>query len=376
MSDLVKIDPKEYGLEENKAKEIAAQFRPMLDKMEELEAEYNEVLKLPVEDPETAAKAKEVRLKYVKVRTGTAEIHKSQKAFYLAGGRFVDGWKNAQLFASQGIEEKLKEIETYQERLEAERKEKLRAERWEQLSQYREEEPVGLGEMEQDVFDALLAGAKANHEAVLEAERKAEAERIEKERLDNLERERRIEIAPYLEFADGAPELRELSEKDYKGLLANLKKAKADFEAEQEKIRKENERLKKEQEEERKRQEKLEAERKAKEEAERKEREAQARKEREAHEAELRKERAERERIQAEIKAKEEAEAKAHKEAEQAKRQSELAPDKDKLKALANAFMAVEFPTVKDAKAQELLDNVAKLQTKISDYITSNLKDL
>jgi hypothetical protein len=47
----------------------------------------------------------------MKIRTATLDIHKKQKAFYLAGGKFVDGWKNAQHFASMGKEEKLEEIE-------------------------------------------------------------------------------------------------------------------------------------------------------------------------------------------------------------------------------------------------------------------------
>src|SRR3972149_1405125 len=115
-TSLVKIDPKEFGLQETKAKEIAAQFQPMLDKMVELENEYNKVVSLPIEEASTATLAKIVRLKYVKVRTGTSEIHKVQKNFYLMAGRFIDGWKNAQLFASQGIEEKLLAIEEYAER--------------------------------------------------------------------------------------------------------------------------------------------------------------------------------------------------------------------------------------------------------------------
>ena len=108
--ELVKINPSDYGLEEQKAKEISDMFKPMLDKMVDLEKRYNEVISLEIQ-PETCKKAKELRLEYVKVRTGTATIHKELKAFYLQGGRFVDGWKNAQLMASQGIEEKLINIE-------------------------------------------------------------------------------------------------------------------------------------------------------------------------------------------------------------------------------------------------------------------------
>lgn len=374
--DIVKLDPQEYGLEESRAKEIAAQFQPMLDKMKELEDQYNEVLKLPEDDPETAKKAKRVRLEYVKVRTGTEKIHKKQKAFFLAGGRFVDGWKNTQKFASQGIEEKLKEIETYHERKEAERKERLRQERWEKLSNYMEEEPNGLGNMEESVFENLLSGAKTAHEQKVEAERKAEEERQERERLDKLEQKRKIEIAPYLQFANETPQVRELSEAGYSDLLGKLKKAKAKHDAEQEKIRKENERLRKEAEAERKRQEKIEAERKAKEEKERREREERQRKEREAHEEALRKEREERERVEAEIEARRKEEEAERKRQAEAKRKAELAPDKDKLRSVVDQLVSIQMPSVKDEDAKEIEKEVeARLQEVIS-YIETEVEKL
>lgn len=61
---LVKIDPKEFGLEESKAQEIAAQFQPMLEKMVELEKEFNEVVSLPIDDKATSVKAKANQKKY------------------------------------------------------------------------------------------------------------------------------------------------------------------------------------------------------------------------------------------------------------------------------------------------------------------------
>ena len=75
----MKINAQDYGTQEIKAKEIASQFKPMLDKMEALEDEFNEVVSLPIDEPTTTEKAKELRLKYVKVRTGTAKIHSEQK---------------------------------------------------------------------------------------------------------------------------------------------------------------------------------------------------------------------------------------------------------------------------------------------------------
>lgn len=178
ITDVITVDPKQFGLEESKAADIAAQFKPMLDKMVELEKEYNEVVALPIET--AGSKAKNLRLKYVKVRTGTAEIHKTQKAFYLAAGRYVDGWKNTQLFASEGIEKKLQDIENHTENLEKERIAALQIEREAQLEIYGVENlpSLRLGEMTQSVFDNFLLGTKTAHENKIAAEKLAEEQRL------------------------------------------------------------------------------------------------------------------------------------------------------------------------------------------------------
>jgi hypothetical protein len=51
---IVKLDPKQYGLTETKAKEIEAMFAPMLTKMVELETEFNEVSGLEVNKSQEA----------------------------------------------------------------------------------------------------------------------------------------------------------------------------------------------------------------------------------------------------------------------------------------------------------------------------------
>ena len=187
--DLVRINPAEYGLQETKAKEIELMFTPMLEKMSELETEFNEVVSTEI-SKELCKKAKELRLKYVKVRTGTAQIHKDAKDFFLKGGKFVDGWKNAQLFASQGIESKLEEIEKYFENIELERMKALKESRIKILSEYSDIFPNGLEVMEQDVFENYLNGIKIAYELRIESEKKAQEERQKKIGEEKAEQER------------------------------------------------------------------------------------------------------------------------------------------------------------------------------------------
>lgn len=248
--ELIKIKASDYGLEENKAKQISDMFKPMLDKMVELETEFNEISNLEI-SPLVCNQAKELRLQYVKVRTGTAKIHKELKDFYLQGGRFVDGWKNAQLMASQGIEEKLMNIEKYYENLELEKQAKLQEERSKQLALYEVEIiPNDLGKMEEQVWNNYLFGVKSHYEAKKEAERKAEEERIAKEKAEAEERERiRLENIKLKEEAE-------------KRIKAEARQKKL-FEDKLRKEREEKERIEKE---EREKREKLEAELKAKEE--------------------------------------------------------------------------------------------------------------
>ena len=243
--DLMKIDAKDYGLDENKAKEVAGVFAPMLAKMVELEDEFNEVVKLEMSEDKISL-AKELRLKYVKVRTGTATIHKETKAFYLQGGKFVDGWKNAQLMASQGIEEKLMSIEKHYENIEKERISKLQIERSEALMALDVEViPENLGDMQDVVWNNFLAGTKLNYDNLKKAELEAEEQRISKEKAEAEEQKRIREENEKLK--------KEAEEKDRIDKIESDKRAKIEAErvskefAESEKRRKSEEaRIKKE----------------------------------------------------------------------------------------------------------------------------------
>jgi len=187
---LVAINPQEFGLKKTEAQKIEAVFTPMLQKMVELEKDYNAIIKLPI-NTNSIQKARELRLKYVKVRTGTDEIHKKAKAYYLAGGRFVDAWRNAQKFSAIGKEAELQKIEKHFELIEEAKKEKINAERIAKLQPYVEDVKMyNLKEMSDKGFNNLLNSSKIAFEAQQEAEKKAEQERIAQEKAERAEQER------------------------------------------------------------------------------------------------------------------------------------------------------------------------------------------
>lgn len=217
--ELIKIDPKEFGVQDSIAKEISNQFKPMLDAMESLEVEYNNIVNLSVEDAETSKLAKVLRKRYAEIRIATSEIHKEQKAFYLAGGRFIDGWKNAQIFASKGKEERLLDIENFLINKEKERLSSIQKERENILSAYVDVLPnANLGEMEADVWEAYLSVKVSAYNTKIEQEKEAQKLLDIKKKEEAEERQRLIDegIAYRKEIAE--------NEKKHRAEIDRLKK--------------------------------------------------------------------------------------------------------------------------------------------------------
>lgn len=185
------VDPKEFGLEEDKAKSIEQSFLPKVIERDGFLSVYENLLTQEI-TKKTCIEAASLRNKLVKVRTSIAAIHKTEKAFYLASGRYVDALKNKYTLPIEQMEEKLSEIEDYFENQEKERIAQLTAERESALLVYEVENVSSLrvGEMSDEVWNSFLVGIKSNYEAKKERERIAEEERIAKEKAEQEERER------------------------------------------------------------------------------------------------------------------------------------------------------------------------------------------
>jgi hypothetical protein len=245
-TELVKVDPKEYGLEEVQVATIEQAFLPKITERDGYAQIYEQLITKEL-TKELCNEARELRLKLVKTRTGIADIHKTQKAFFLAAGKFVDAWKNKETAPVEQMEEKLSEIEKHFENIEKERIAKLEADRLTLTKQFTEYPASNLGLMADIVFDSYLLGLKVAYEAKIKAEREAEQLRIDNERIDKLGRERISELYKYDQFQNdlvSVISMGSMSDENYKALLDSLKAKKITYEAEQERIRLENERLK------------------------------------------------------------------------------------------------------------------------------------
>lgn len=322
------IDPKEYGLEEVKATEMTSGLNSIIEERTALESIFNDVI-LKELNADTLKEARELRLKIQKNRTQGIDVwHKTNKEFYLAGGRFVDAVKNREIAINSRLESKLGEIENHFKALEEQRLNNLYTERVALLEPYGEVNKfVDLKQMDDTTFNNFLSDTKLAFETRKENERKAEEQRIADEK--NAEEER-------------------------------LKKEQEE-KAEQERIKAENEKLRLENE--------------AKEKQLEKERRAQAEKDRLAKiesdrlakiqadkDAELdlvKKElEAEKQRKEKELE-----DEKARIEAEESEKLAKdkaalLAPDKEKINALFIAIRDFSFPEVKTEEANKIVSDV------------------
>jgi len=166
------------------------------------------------------------------------------------------------------IEETAKWKEATKERIEAERKELKTQERIIKISKFNPE--INRNEFENmsdSMFDLFFASIEKQYNDKIEAEKQAEAERLEKERIQKLHNERKEALLMFWKYV--APEhqydnLGELTDAEWLNLGKTLDDRKKSEDQENERIRIENERLQKEkQEAERKEKERIEAEKKA-----------------------------------------------------------------------------------------------------------------
>ena len=260
----IDVNPQEFKLEVAKASSIMSAFNEKVTERDILLANSVTILSKEI-TPELSKEARELRLKLVPIRTGIDKIHKVEKDFYLQAGKFVDAIKNKLQQPIIQREEQLKSIEEHYDRLEKERLENLQRERADLLRPYSDKaDELDLVSMDQEVFEAFLSARKATFEA--EQKRLAEEEK-KREALalkQKLEIERKIEIGVYATFIENYSDivLSDLSDKEFKALLTSGKKAFDADQKEKERIAKENEKLRKELEK------KNEQERKAKEKAE------------------------------------------------------------------------------------------------------------
>lgn len=304
-------------------------------------------------DPSIPANAKLARVNRLELRKIRIEIENKRKELgegLLRKKQAIDGAAKELKELIEPYEGKLLEIEQYAERIEEERIKKLTAERVEALSKYTQiSSAINYGAMSEEEFETLLTDTKKLHELKQEEARRLEEARIAREKAEAEERERiRLENE----------RLRKEAEEREAAIKAEREKVEAERQAAEEKARKEREAIE------------------AKAKAEREESERKAAEEAARLKAIADKERKEREAAEAKIAAQKEEEEKARKLEEAAKRRAASAPDAEKVKSYAKAIAAIPVPELKTEAGKTLAKEIATTATKFANWLNSKAEEL
>jgi len=329
----------EQNVPKENAQLLLTAFGAPFEEAGKILAEYQTIVVTEEDQFDLMADARSKRLALKNIRVDVEKKRKELKEDSLRTGRAID---SVAKFVKEIIEPAEKYLETqekFAEIRQAERIAKVKAERIEKLMQYTDDLSLyNMDTMTDEQFDSLLESLEYQHEIELAEQKRIEDERIAKEKAEAEEQERIR--------AENAKLKKEAAEREKK---AAQDKAAADKLLAEERA-------------------KADAAQKAKDEELRVEREKAAQIERERA---AEREAAERERAQREA---DEARAKAAEEERQ--RQALLAPDKEKLLALAVLIDQIELPALSSKSAQEVLNRTEELLGKVSTYIRGNVKGL
>ena len=128
--------------------------------------------------------ARELRLQTVKIRTAAGNLKDERKKIHLLKGNLEQASYNLIAASCKVAEETFVVVEKATEMAEKKRIEDLAIDRTNEMSEFTEITPAGIGAMNQEVYDYYLNAAKLSYEAKIQSEKKAEEDRIAKEKAD------------------------------------------------------------------------------------------------------------------------------------------------------------------------------------------------
>lgn len=179
------------NLEPATAQGLMDTFKPLFAKAHEICATAANLVVTDATQVTEIKQARALRLALRSVRIEADKTRKSMKEDSLRRGKAIDGVYNVLEFAVAPVESRLLEMEEFAERAEASRKAAAKASREELLKPYAIDTTFyQLGEMSEQAFAQLLDNTRTAHEAKLATARRAEEERIAREKAEAAERER------------------------------------------------------------------------------------------------------------------------------------------------------------------------------------------
>ena len=315
---LIKIDE---DVNKETAVSLQTAFTPYFQKAKEIEKKAKALVVTSEDQLELMEEARQMRLALKAVRVDTEKIRKDMKGESLRKGKAIDGVANVIKFLVVPIEEHLQKQEDFVKTIEAEKVRKIHEDRVSKIESL-EADPAmyNLTAMNNEAFAALVVTLERQKQERIDIANKEEEDRIIKEKADAIEQERIRKENIKLKEEAKIRDAKELEEKKKREEVEAALKVKVDAE------RKEKERIEKELQD--------------KKEADEKER---LRLEKEKKDSEIDNQKA----LEAE----------------------QLAPDKDKLKKLAHQISAIEMPEMSEDKTKEILIEVVNRLNDVVGFI-------
>lgn len=349
-NQLVKI-VNESGLEKSKAQVLLERFSNYFEIASDWERKAKKLI-VSDESQKTEMKmAREARLFLKEKRVDVEKTRKTLKEQSLREGQTIDAIAKILTNLIAPIEKHLEQQEKFAEIQIEKRRIILKTERENEIREYMEFVPVfsDITTLSEDDYQKLLNGAKLQYQAKIEAEQRAENERIAKEKAEAEEREQ-IKIEN-----ERLKKEREESERLHRIELERLAKERADAEKKE-------------------REEREAAELKLR--AEKEKAEAEARMAREEAEKIERQRAEELARIEFEKRQEEARIEKDRKDAELAANKAAAAPDKEKLLQFANELTKITVPKMNTESGIKIAENTATLLWRVVKYISDNANEL
>ncbi len=247
----VELEQIANGVSAEKRNEVQTVLNQVFQGVSKMRTQLDQVVVSDENDKVNMKLANTIRLGVREVRLNAektfdakrSEVQQQMLSFKTEDSLWLKAKQTMQILTKE-IEETAKWKEETKARFDAEQKELKIQQRINSVSKFSDINRIEFENMSEESFDLFLSGIQKQYNDRIEAEKKAELQRIENERLDKLENQRRVEIAPFVQFITESKDLRNMSDVNYSNFLQNLQKSKSDYEKKQEKIRIENERFK------------------------------------------------------------------------------------------------------------------------------------
>ncbi len=178
-NELIRV-VEESGLESQTSSYLKEKFLPFFEQAQKWKQQAETLVVTDVSQQKEMMLAREARLALRDIRLQADKTRKALKEDSLRYGKAVQGVYNVIEYLVVPIEKYLEEQEKFEEIQEQKIKAALKAKRDEEIQMYSEFIPFGLdlGEMSEENYNKLISGAKLQYEAQIEAEKRAQEERL------------------------------------------------------------------------------------------------------------------------------------------------------------------------------------------------------